>query len=114
MALSKIHVDKEFSENPLEREDSEETIKVETVEDIGSMLVDVKEICNVNLEFVNVPVLEDQMPLYQCYDSIVNALWNELASTPCILTCQMGKGRTTAGMVIASLIKEMSTMKELR
>ena len=103
MALSKIHVDKEFSENPLEREDSEETIEVETVEDIGSML-----------EFVNVPVLEDQMPSYQCYDSIVNALRNEPASTPCIFTCQMGKGRTTAGMVIASLIKEMTIVKELR
>merc|ERR1719419_1240424 len=54
------------------------------------------------------------MPSYECFDIILNTLRNEPASVPCIFTCQMGKGRTTAGMVITSLIKEMVIVKDLR
>jgi len=38
----------------------------------------------------------------------------EAASTPCIFSDQMGRGRTTSGMVIAALIKEIQITTELR
>merc|ERR1712012_756725 len=62
----KIHVDKEYSENPMERVDVVETLK------------------------------------------------NEPVATPCVFSCQMGKGRTTVGLVTACLIKEIQITKELR
>ena len=36
------------------------------------------------------------------------------ASVPCIFSDQQGRGRTTLGMVIACLIKEMQITSELR
>merc|ERR1712181_106891 len=45
---------------------------------------------------------------------IVETLKNEPVSTPCVFSCQMGKGRTTVGLVTACLIKEIQITKELR
>ena len=109
-----IHVDKEFSENPLDREDTEEMINVETVEDMDSLLGMVRDACNVNLEVINVPAVEDNMPSFQCFDMIVERMVGEPASTPCIFSCQSGKGRTTTGMLVAALIKEISITRDLR
>ena len=47
-------------------------------------------------------------------DIVVDALKNEPASTPCIFSCQMGKGRTTLGMIAACLVKEIIITAELR
>ena len=109
-----IHVDKEFSENPLEREDTEELINVETVEDMDSLLGMAREKCNVNLEVINIPAIEDNMPSLLCFDMIVKTMVGEPASTPCIFSCQSGKGRTTTGIVVAALIKEISITRDLR
>ena len=109
-----IHTDKDFSENPLERVDVEETLEVQSIEDMDSVLLSLNQQTCGNLELVIVPVTEDKMPSYECFDIILNTLRNEPAYVPCIFTCQMGKGRTTAGMVITSLIKEMVIVKDLR
>ena len=47
-------------------------------------------------------------------DVIVDTLKREPASTPCVFSCQMGKGRTTLGMVAACLVKEITITAELR
>ena len=54
-----------------------------------------------------------QMPT-EYIDTIVESLKHEPASTPCIFNCQMGKGRTTLGMVAACLVKEITITAELR
>ena len=48
------------------------------------------------------------------FDMMVEALKNEPASTPCIFSDQMGRGRTTTGMIAACLIKEIQITTELR
>ena len=45
---------------------------------------------------------------------MVEALKNEPASTPCVFSDQMGRGRTTTGMIGACLIKEIQITTELR
>ena len=67
----------------------------------------------VELEVVRIPLQEDQMPT-EYIDVIVNILKAEPASTPCVFSCQMGKGRTTLGMVAACLVKEITITAELR
>ena len=47
------------------------------------------------------------------YDIMVNALKNEPVSTKCIFSCQMGKGRTTFGMIIAYLVKEVQLSSDI-
>ena len=67
----------------------------------------------VELEVVRVPLQEDQMPT-EYIDVIVDILKTEPASTPCVFSCQMGKGRTSLGMVAACLVKEITITAELR
>jgi len=45
---------------------------------------------------------------------MLDLLKNVPASTPCVFSDQMGRGRTTLGMVIACLIKEIQITSELR
>ena len=62
---------------------------------------------------MRIPLQEDQMPT-EYIDVIVDTLKREPASTPCVFSCQMGKGRTTLGMVAACLVKEITITAELR
>ena len=109
----KIRKDEAFVENPMERKDFEDTIKVEDIKDLEAVYNYCREKCEVDLKVVRIPLQEDQMPT-EYIDTIVESLKNEPASTPCIFSCQMGKGRTTLGMIAASLVKEITITAELR
>ena len=61
-----------------------------------------------------IPVTEERSPGEDCFDMMVEALKTEPASTPCVFSDQMGRGRTTAGMITACLIKELQITTELR
>ena len=108
-----IQMDLEFAENPMEREDEEDNLTVEDLEEPEHLYRKCGAKCNVVLEVIRVPIAEDQMPM-DYMDTIIDALKNEPASTPCVFNCQMGKGRTTVGMVAACLIKEIILTTELR
>merc|ERR1712012_545281 len=112
----KIHVDKEYSETPMERVDVEETLTVQEngIKDLESVYNYCREKCNVDLQVVRIPIIEDRMPPDYSFDTIVETLKNEPVATPCVFSCQMGKGRTTVGLVTACLIKEIQITKELR
>ena len=110
----KVHVDKAFNENPMDRDDVEENLAVESIKDLQAVYTSCREICNVNLEVFRIPLIEDQMPSEEDFDAIINVLKHEPASTPCIFSCQMGKGRTTSGILAALLIKEIQLTTELR
>ena len=109
----KVHKDEEFAENPMDRKDFEDTIAVKDIKDLDAVYDYCREKCNVDLVAVRIPVQEDQMPT-ESIDTIINALKDEPASVPCVFNCQMGKGRTTLGMVVASLVKEIAITAELR
>ena len=106
-------MDLEFAENPMEREDEKDNLTVEDLEEPEHLYRKCGAKCNVVLEVIRVPIAEDQMPM-DYMDTIIDALKNEPASTPCVFNCQMGKGRTTVGMVAACLIKEIILTTELR
>merc|ERR1712001_668088 len=112
----KIHQDKEYAENPMERVDVEETLTVQEdgIKDLESVYTYCREKCNVDLQVVRIPMVEDRMPPDYSFDAIVETLKIEPVSTPCVFSCQMGKGRTTVGPVTACLIKEIQITKELR
>ena len=109
----KIRKDEAFVENPMERKDYEDTIKAESIKDHDAVYSFCQSKCEVDLQVIRIPLQEDQMPT-EYIDTIVDALKNEPASTPCIFSCQMGKGRTTLGMAAACLVKEITLTAELR
>jgi len=110
----KIHCDKEYNDNPMDRVDVEESIVVQEVKDLDSIYKKCIENCGVDLQVSRIPMIEDQMPAEQCFDAIVDILKNEPASTPVIFSCQMGKGRTSLGITIALLVKEMQLTAQLK
>merc|ERR1712013_925519 len=66
------------------------------------------------LEVHRIPVTEERSAGEACFDMMTEVLKNEPASVPCIFSDQMGRGRTTSGMVVACLIKELQITSELR
>ena len=129
----KVHKDASFTENPMERQDVEEALKVGKLCGLNEVL------SGLGGEFpslvpLRVPVVEEQAPAEFCFDLLVESLKGEPASTQCVFSCQMGRGRyvgqtesdlwdiqdikahfrTTLGMIVACLIKEIQVSTELR
>jgi len=110
----KVHKDKGFAENPMEREDIEEASKVESLKEVKTVFESLRENGFPDLELIRCPVNEDRAPNEECFDILINAVKNEPASTAVIFSDQMGRGRSTLGMVIACLVKEIQITTELR
>ena len=80
----KVHTDKEYNDNPMDRVDQEETVVVESVKDLDTIYQSIIETCKVDLRVFRVALIEDQMPDEECFDSIINILKDEPASVPVI------------------------------
>merc|ERR1719481_2486265 len=67
-----------------------------------------------NLKLVTVPFEESRALPESCFDSIVGALCGEnAATTSCVFSSQLGKGRSTLGMVAASILKAVQMITKL-
>ena len=124
--------DHAFAENPLEREYDEVEMKPEDVKSLQELYQLMRESGFEGLESKRIPVPEDRAPPEFCFDMMtgINKFFHDLvlitwifisdilksvpASVPCIFSDQQGRGRTSLGMVIACLIKEMQITTELR
>ena len=96
----------------MDREEVKEPCKLEDLKSFGKMLTDLAAGPVEGMTIIRVPVLEEKALPEECFDIIVKALAKENpAKTQCIFSSQLGKGRTTFGMVIAATVKavQMST-----
>ncbi|XP_023341546.1 paladin [Eurytemora carolleeae] len=101
-----LHKDKDFQENPMEREDFADTVKTESIKDFNSIIAGLAETSMPGLTVVRVPFQEERPLPEDCFDIIVSQLANESPSTTqCVFNSQAGKGRSTMGTVIACIIK---------
>jgi len=107
----RINKDSQFTENPMERENIEETLEVDTVKSFSGVISDLQ---NKNLNLMRVPVVEESAPREVCFDILIDSLKQEPAGTQCVFSCQAGRGRTTLGMIIACQVKEILICTELR
>jgi hypothetical protein len=103
-----------FAENPMDREAVGEDTKVEKLSGQFEIFANLKENGFDNLITFRIPVTEERSAGEDSFDMMVEALKNEPASTPCVFSDQMGRGRTTTGMIGACLIKEIQITTELR
>lgn len=110
----KIIKDKAYVENPMEREILEEEIKVESLQAYTGIMKSLKKNGYGKMESKQIPIVEEKTPCEECFDKLVDSLKVEPASTSCVFSCQMGRGRTTLGMVVACLIKEIQITTELK
>ena len=112
-------------------------MKPEEIKSLQDLYQDMREAGFEGLESRRIPVCEDRAPPEFCFDMmtgerhvmtapgshsthnamtmiIADILKEVPASVPCIFSDQQGRGRTSLGMVIACLIKEMQITSELR
>merc|ERR1712226_377614 len=98
----------------MERKDMAENIKAKEVKSLVEQIDALKGEKFPSLKCVRVPIEEEMAPPEESLDVLVESLKDQTASTQCIFSCQMGRGRTTLGMIVACLIKEIKMATELR
>merc|ERR1739844_245893 len=109
-----VHKDAGFAENPMDREDVAQMLKLTGVKGLNEILKACSESSMPGLSVVRVPFNEQRAVPEECFDVIVKALSSEnAATTQCVFSSQLGSGRSTLGMVIASTIKAVQMMTKL-
>jgi len=58
------------------------------------------------IKYARVPITPESAPEVRDFDDMVQLIAREPASTHIVFSCQMGRGRSTAGMLVASLIRQ--------
>ena len=51
--------------------------------------------------------MDEKAPNEKDFDDILSVLREQSPETACVFNCQMGKGRTTTGMILACLMKDI-------
>jgi len=109
-----IHKDAGFAENPMDREDVTETMKIDGVKGFSEILKTCSESSMPGLTVVRVPFIEQRALPVECFDTIIRALSSEnAATTQCVFSSQLGAGRASLGMVIASILKAVQMITKL-
>jgi len=109
-----VHMDKESAENPMDREDIITKVKTGEVFSMKEIFTGLNETTFPNLKLVTVPFEESRALPESCFDSIVGALCGEnAATTSCVFSSQLGQGRSSLGMVVASILKAVQMITKL-
>ena len=109
-----VHKDAGFAENPMDREDVAQTLKLAGVKGLNEILKACSESSMPGMSVVRVPFNEQRAVPVECFDTIIKALCSEnAATTQCVFSSQLGSGRSSLGMVIASILKAVQMITKL-
>lgn len=96
-----------YAEHPEDRKNIEYIVPLEgsaALKTLGMVYEELRQE-GFHLTYVRLPIVDEKAPNEGDFDLLVQALKNEPAETACFFNCQMGKGRTTTGMIIGCLLK---------
>jgi len=98
-----------YAEHPEDRENIEYTVHLDRDEDLVTLsgLYEQIKLLDFNLDYARMPIVDEKAPRECDFDDMVEELKNASKDTACVFNCQMGKGRTTTGMIVACLIKDI-------
>ena len=109
-----VFADKEDAENPMDREEVKSAVKLDGLKSYKSILGGLAAGPLEGMTVIRVPVLEERPKPEDCFDVIVKALVEENPATAqCIFSSQMGRGRTTFGMIVACIVKAVQMSSKL-
>ena len=63
-----------------------------------------------DVDYLRVPVTDEKAPKDHDFVLLMRRLWHPPQGAALVFNCQMGRGRTTTGMIIASLLYLRSSM----
>ncbi|KAI8887171.1 hypothetical protein K501DRAFT_330760 [Backusella circina FSU 941] len=56
------------------------------------------------VDYLRIPITDEQAPIPDVFDQLIKRISNANAGVDVLFNCQMGRGRTTTGMVTACLL----------
>ena len=110
-----VHKDKDFADNPMDREDVAEAVNAGNIKSFADLLDGIKEGFANGLTVARLPFQEEKPLPEECFDQMVQALANEsAATTQCVFTSQTGRSRSTLGTAIACIIKGVQMTNKMQ
>lgn len=104
----KVHYFKDtYAEHPDDRKNIEHIVPLtdakalKTLSDVYAELKDQ----GFNLSYVRLPIQDEKAPNESDFDLLTSSLSTAPPDAACVFNCQMGKGRTTTGMITGCLLK---------
>jgi len=97
-----------FAENPADRKNlllKDPVTSDSSVRTITDVYEFVKTEKGFDVDLHRLPIADERAPRFHDFDSLVRLLKDTEEDTAILFNCQMGKGRTTTGMVCACLIR---------
>jgi hypothetical protein len=82
-----------------------EKVDESSVKTVGEVYDDLKKE-GFNVEYDRVPITDEKKPEPKDFESLTNKLKDVDKDTPIILNCHAGRGRTTTGTVVASILRK--------
>eukprot|EP00455_Lapot_gusevi_P001230 TRINITY_DN10505_c0_g1_i6.p1 TRINITY_DN10505_c0_g1~~TRINITY_DN10505_c0_g1_i6.p1 ORF type:complete len:637 (-),score=72.28 TRINITY_DN10505_c0_g1_i6:234-1970(-) len=97
-----------FAEDPSDRKNHLHLMDVRAENSIQSLrrVYVMLQKSGYDVTYARLPVTDEKAPSHQDFDRLVNLLKDWEPHTAVIFNCQMGKGRTTTGMVCACLMRQ--------
>jgi len=103
-----------YAEHPEDRKNIEYSVHLDNDEDLvtlSGMYEQLKQF-GYNLSYARMPIVDEKAPSEISFDAMVEELKGISADTACVFNCQMGKGRTTTGMIVATLMADVLAGQE--
>lgn len=98
-----------YAEHPEDRKNIEYSVYLDHDEDLITLsgLYNQLQETGFPLQYARSPIIDEKAPTEGDFDAMLQQLQQTGTETACVFNCQMGKGRTTAGMIIACLVKDI-------
>jgi len=98
-----------YAEHPEDRENIEYCVQMEGEDALLTLteLYDSMKTLGFDLSYFRLPIVDEKAPRDIDFDDALTAMRQTDPDSACIFNCQMGKGRTTTGMIVACLLKDM-------
>jgi len=96
-----------YAEHPEDRKNIEYTVHLDNEQDLVTLSGLYTQLNSQALQYARMPIVDEKAPTESDFDNLLNQLRATTPDTACVFNCQMGKGRTTTGMIVACLVKDV-------
>jgi len=98
-----------YAEHPEDRKNIEYSVNLDNDEDLVTLSGIYEQLKQLDfaLGYARMPIVDEKAPSEIAFDAMVTEMRSLSPDTACVFNCQMGKGRTTTGMIVATLMQDI-------
>lgn len=94
-----------YAEHPADRKNIEHNVPLQEVLSLSEVYTQLQSL-SYDVSCVRLPIADERAPSPEDFDLLVRSIKDEDRETAVVFNCQMGKGRTTTGMICACAVLE--------